>query len=143
MGCSTSDSSSRAIATALLGLALLSSGCARARHPVPPAPPAAPRLELSSGELEEIRWAAIRYCEAVGSDDGPRFVALLARGAVWIDDGAGPAIGVWRVETAPDGGIDLLWRPSLALFHTIHVVRRDGTWTAVSHATGEELVPPF
>jgi len=112
--------------------------------PIPAAAALPP--DLGKTDLEEIRGVVIRYYEEKKPRLWEVFVEELKRGGIFLKEefpGVGPSIGFWKCEEDEEG-IDLVRDTgppqsgdTLTVQYYVHLVKKDGGWTAVEHSYRE------
>lgn len=127
-------------------LSLTASACSTGREVAPAvaasARTAPARVDLTKEDMEEIRAAAIRYCEEKKLEDWEAYVQELRRGAVFMNEPKGPRVGIWRIEQ--DDGLALVrWSAhSLAYYKILNLAREEGRWTVTGDSYREEFLDP-
>lgn len=130
----------------LAALSLTASACSTGREVAPAvaasARTAPARVDLTKEDMEEIRAAAIRYCEEKKLEDWEAYVQELRRGAVFMNEPKGPRVGIWRIEQ--DDGLALVrWSAhSLAYSKILNLAREEGRWSMTGDSYREELLIP-
>jgi hypothetical protein len=110
-------------------------------------------VKLTSDDLEGIRQATIAHYESTKNEFRNAFIPELQRGAIFLDDDMGPAIGIWKVIPT-DAGFDLARTPPLPpetpkgqpplfmITFGVHFAKRDGTWMVTGDFEQHDIIKP-
>lgn len=127
-------------------LSLTASACSAGREAAPvvaaPVKAAPVRVDLTKEDMEEIRAAAIRYCEEKKLEDWEAYVQELRRGAIFMNEHEEPRVGIWRIEQE-DGLALVRWSvDSPALYAMLILTREEGRWIVTGDSYREEFLIP-
>lgn len=137
---------SRIVPILLVVLSLAASACSTGREAAPAVAAstktAPARVDLTQEDMEEIRAAAIRYCEEKKLEDWEAYAQELRRGAIFMNEHEEPRVGIWRIEQE-DGLALVRWSvDSPALYAMLILAREEGRWTVTGDSYREEFLIP-